>query len=280
MAEGLVQGMRDAKIAESDAITFEYNADGKVWSPRINTIAVVHCLVMDPNNDVTLIGEGDFTFSVALAALRGSWKGITTTVYGDNNIDVRHAKLKSVEYCLRNNRMDDDDDNGKDDDGDTGVLEKINRIIAVENEPAIMDHVDDTDTPEALKVRSTEKDHHVIVWFQCPWVARCDGPNKTYELITKFLSHMSDRQKSGDYIFIGITKHSRYVDNYGLHKLFIIEEENFIRLRNDVCSGYTFLGGDVTFIKEILAHGYHHEGLKDIHDYIYKYHITLVFLKD
>ena len=47
----------------------------------------------------------------------------------------------------------------------------------------------------------------------------------------------------------------------------------------EVLESYKFLGFDDYLIKKILKRGYRHEGVRDIHNYIYKDHLTLVFEK-
>ena len=51
-----------------------------------------------------VVGEGDFTFTLALAAMCGSWKGITSTCYEDRPCDFAEVQLNTIEFCIKNGR--------------------------------------------------------------------------------------------------------------------------------------------------------------------------------
>ena len=175
---------------------------------------------------------------------------------------MKYAKLKAVEYCVHNNELVDSKP--------AVVLQNITRIIEVENQLVneIRVNIDAKHTPDDLNVSFNGK-KHVIVWFQCPWNSR---PH-TSQVIKDFLVNMSRKQINGDYVLIGIANHFPYVKEYKLQELL---GEDFKR---NTVYGYRFCGPDVEFVKMILAHGYHHEGIRDIHDKIYSTHTTLVFRK-
>ena len=57
-------------------------------------------------SEIVIFGEGNFTFSVALAALRGRWDGITTTKLEEvNRPDVRDVILECIKYCISNGQQ-------------------------------------------------------------------------------------------------------------------------------------------------------------------------------
>ena len=47
----------------------------------------------------------------------------------------------------------------------------------------------------------------------------------------------------------------------------------------DTLRVYHFCGVDDMLIQQVLAYGYRHQGLKDIHDFIKYDHVTLVFCR-
>jgi hypothetical protein len=225
------------------------------------------------NGDVLLVGEGNFTFTVALAAIRGgSWDGIVSTRYEaetDDNPKPQFDKVKKqcIKFCRRNGQS-------------LGIDDDIQRYIdAVERvEPPPMAEnwlfgIDATNTPDNMTVEG------VVVMFQCPWLPS-GNPNKTpATLITSFLKHISTRQNKNDFVLIGITKQFPYVKNYNLEVLLGVK----LSRKTDSSGMYDFLGADDTFVKEILKHGYHHQSCHDgtdIHENIISDHVTLIFRRN
>ena len=220
--------------------------------------------------NVVLVGEGNFTFTIALAAIRGSWNGIVSTRYEADKPKPQFDRVQKecIKFCHHNGEL----------------LEIDNDIIqryvdAVKKvEPPPMDWlfgIDATNTPEHLTIKGT------VVIFQCPWLPGVDpnGTPATYTLITEFLEHMSTKQNVGDFALIGITKQFPYVQNYNLEGLL---GANLSR-GTDSSGKYNFLGADDTFVQEILKHGYHHQSChddRDIHDKIISDHVTLIFQRN
>lgn len=75
-------------------------------------------------------------------------------------------------------------------------------------------------------------------------------------------------QKSGDAIFLGLTAHTNYCDDYELDAAKACAHSLGYEIFMDEC-----------FIRHAIDAGYKHEGLLDIHDFILDYHQTFVFVK-
>ena len=218
-----------------------------------------------------LVGEGNFTFTVALAAIRGSWNGIVSTRYEAETSDNPRPQFdRVIQECIlfcRNNG----ESLGINDEAIQKYVDTVERV-----QPPPTDWlfgIDATKTPEDMNAEG------VVVIFQCPWLPDRDPNGTPATLITSFLEHMSAKQNEGDYILIGITKQFPYVKNYNLEGLL---GANLSR-ETDSSGKYNFLGADDTFIQEILKHGYHHQsshGDRDIHDKIISDHVTLAFQRN
>ncbi len=110
------------------------------------------------------------------------------------------------------------------------------------------------------------------VWFQCPWGNNLPG------LIEGFLLNAAEYVKEGELVCVGITNKNDYVHRYCLEKILGAELNGQVDTK--VSKEFEFLGPDTDLIYEILSYGYYHESVwTDIHDYILKHHVTLVFQK-
>ena len=85
--------------------------------------------------------------------------------------------------------------------------------------------------------------------------------------------HIYHNFKALNIPLVGIVNLYNYVVDYNLHR-FLGED-----LAQECAYKYKFLGADQIFVKELLQHGYYHQGYKDCHEYFAKHHITLVFLQ-
>ena len=226
------------------------------------------------NEDILLVGEGNFTFTVALAAIRGNWNGIVSTRYeAETRYNPRpqfdQVKRECITFCRRNGNL-----LHIDDDTIQNCVDAVERVEPPPTEENWLFEIDATNTPKRLRVKG------MVVMFQCPWLPDRDPNGTPATLITKFLLHMSTKQNVGDYVLIGITKQFPYVKNYNLEDLLGVD----LLRRTDSSGTYDFLGADDTFIQEILKHGYHHQSCHgdrmDIHGDIIKDHVTLVFKKN
>ena len=243
-------------------------ADNQV--AKIKTTSIVETLILTESLDMVLVGEGNFTFTIALVALRGSWDGVISTCLeeNENNLlsDFYRIKLQSVDFCIKNCLHKKSPDM---------VISNIKNILSVD-EPrdanTIKANVDGT---RFLFSSYWREGNRTIVWFQCPWaVSRVDL------LISNFLEHMSRQQATGDYVFIGIVTFFPYVKQYKLQNLFRENTKIWNDLLEKFNKKYEFIGADASFIKEILEHGYKHvtlAGNYDIHLEIFEHHTTLVF---
>jgi hypothetical protein len=108
------------------------------------------------------------------------------------------------------------------------------------------------------------------IWFQCPWISPQDNTTTTAKLLEEFISSAAAIQKSGDAIFLGLTAHTEYRDEYDLDNL----KEVARRL------GYEIFM-DEWFILHAIDAGYKHGGVAttDIHRYLIDYHQTFVLVK-
>ena len=215
--------------------------------------------------DVVVFGKGNFTFSVALASLRGSWDGILSTCYGppSNKPEFSDVQVETIQYCIKNGT-------GFGDASDA-VLSKTKVVLRLPSPPKLDDTwkfgVDATNLPDDINVKRK------VVWLQCPWIPMMDQSKTTSSLVAGFFKHMVGKQRRGDYALVGITDMFPYVKNYKLQEL--LGED----LANDHALGYQFLGADTKFIRELLQYGYHHQGCQDIHNKLLKFHITLLFCR-
>ena len=237
----------------------------------VSRVTVVESLLKD--KDILLVGEGNFTFTVALAAIRENWRGIISTRYESETTYPRpqfdKVKKECKKFCHRNGRL-------LDIDNDT-IKKYVDAVERVESPPMMVEYwrlgIDATNIPDDLEVKG------VVVMFQCPWLADADTTGTPATLITNFLQHMSRKQNRDDYILIGITKLFPYVKNYNLKELLGVG----LSRGTDSSGMYNFLGADDSFIKEILKHGYHHTSCHtntSIHEKIISDHITLVFQRN
>ena len=244
-------------------------ANGK--NSYVTQAPVVKILLKDKQLNVVLVGEGNFTFTVALAAIRGSWNGIVSTRYEAESKYYPRPQFDQVKgECIRFCRS-----NGKSLGINSDTIQRyIDNVERVEPPPTDwLFGIDATHTPEYLTIKGA------VVMFQCPWLPDGDPNGTPATLITKFLKHMSTKQNVGDFALIGITKKFPYVKKYDLEGLL---GANLSR-GTDSSGKYNFLAADDTFIQEILKHGYHHQSShddRDIHDKLISDHITLIFRRN
>ena len=232
---------------------------------KVEVVDKLTRLLIDEKQDVVLVGEGNFTFSVAIATLRRSWDGITSTRYDPVDPEmcpepqVDKIKLNSVASCIFNGlilRIE-----------PSTILRSIHDVLCLQPPPdgTWLFGIDATNIPDDLNVQGK------VVWFQCPWVPKNRQLGSTTSLlIEKFLEHMASKQSPNDYVLLGVANRSSYVKNYRLHKLL---GDHLLGPVGD----YNFLGADIALIRKILQYGYRHQGVKDIHKTTINDHVTLVF---
>ena len=168
------------------------------------------------NIDVVLFGEeaSDFTFSVALAAVLGGWTGIVSTTSNDS-LPLFDTVKKSIETNCASIKC---------------VQPPIKEKWLCGIKP--------TETSLTLEGK--------VAWYQCPWISR-KSTDTTGSHIMAFLNHMATKQKSGDYVLIGITTHVDYVLSYNLGDLLHFSQQ--IASRGCECAQYDFIGADDIFTK-------------------------------
>ena len=235
-------------------------------------------LVKDSNTNLIIFGEANFTFSLALSAIRQSWQGVVSTRFEELSKEnprplFNDIKEECIHFCCKN---------GQKLNIEPAVIHKY--VAAIEMvQPPPQDNwifgIDAINTPWSDIILPVKK--HVI-WFQCPWIPYSNSTLRslsTAKLIQKFLLHMSMKQNEGEFLLLGITKQFPYVKSYNLEGLL----GHRLSRAMDTSGRYNFLGGDSTFIIEILKHGYHHTTChedKSIHEKIISDHIILVFQRN
>ena len=181
----------------STLVNIDYD-DGR--NADVPVIDLLRKLLIVEKRSLVIIGEGNFTFSVAIAAMRGSWDGITATryppVHEQDNPEPQFAEveLENITYCISNGKLFINEDPSM-------IVQNIHKITLLPSPGADTWRfgVDGTNLPTNLRVQNT------IVWFQCPWST--GDSEETGPLLLEFLEHMSSNQSSGDYVLIGIIYH-------------------------------------------------------------------------
>jgi hypothetical protein len=123
---------------------------------------------------------------------------------------------------------------------------------------------------DATRLKSSIRGPTQNIWFQCPWISRGNGVTTTAELLEKFIYSAAAIQKSGDAIFLGLTSHGEYSDEYDL--------QNLKRVLRRL--GYEMFM-DERFILHAIDAGYKHESVTatDIHKILIDHHQTFVLVK-
>lgn len=238
--------------------------DDKYMYIFIRKIEMLQKLLMknDPWTKILIVGEGNFTQTLALAVLRESPKGITSTQYEiRSQTDTVSAKTQCLEeaktLALKN--------------ANPECVKRIMDIAWCMNELNILFGVDAT----SAKSCDLSQYDSTVVWFQCPWSIMWDD---ILPLITNFLKNMAKQQKPGDYVLIGIANKPPYTWSYMFQKwLFKLDGQN-VQIQPYLENHYNFKGADCEFIKTLLKYGYTHKALrKNIHKKIENHHATLIF---
>ena len=249
-------------------------------------IDFLYDLLIKQNKGVLFVGESNFTFTVAFAALRKhekfstdleeklaqldidpkdvnmDWKRIKTSRYEQVSdsvpaLDLTKVKLRCVADSIEYDKP------------SLAVLRRqLRAIINLSDIPAssISYGVDPCAISPAL-VSGCD-----VVWFQCPWIQPRD---KLPQLLQDFLLKNVESIPAGTYVCIGIVDKFPYCKSYGISKLLDTPQ-------------YKFVGVDDVLVRKILDFGYHHECYqlyrgaegchpKDIHSEIKDSHVTLVF---
>ena len=258
--------------------------------PPIDRHICLENLLIEQRKNVLFVGEGNFTFTLAFAALRkycwysnpvklDDWQGIVSSrlEHSSEMTESSHAVL------FKNNLIEIGIDNEYLDPPDPEVIRqtcldnirgKIPKSLLLKDHPNPQEIIESIPPGEfycgidALDIPLHLIPHRGVIWFQCPWVPR---PGSVCDLISGFLLNTAPKLVHEDsYVCIGITKHPAYFKDYQL--------QSILRACSNT-ENYEFLGADDDLIYQILGFGYRHQSLseRDIHNYICDDHITLIF---
>ena len=199
---------------------------------------------------IVIFGDFNFTFSIALAALRGGWDGIISATQ-DHTSPFSELQLQNIEYAIENHKHRDCD--------------KLSKVLGLKQPPrgAWKCNIDPLDNE--LEVRGK------VVWLQCP-----QNSGRFHIDLKEFVQHMASKQSKGDYLLIGIANYFKYLTHQNLGDLLQVKGHYLID-RDDTM--YDFLGFDDKLIGEILTCGYKPHGI-DHSDDIRSKHMTLIFRRN
>lgn len=250
---------------------------------------------------VVIVGEGNFSFSFALAAYFQSWNGIISTV--PDAVEDRRALLDSglslvKETCEANHRLLLLNDQKNVADAISSLMQDLKlpllkapsarapyqhlkrsitekimeeciqtatSRIEVAFDMADIDCICDSVDPFSLDTSKVAGD--IIsrnLWFQCPWKAPGDH-RSTASLLLDFLNQGALCQQGGGLVMIGVINLYPYCTQYGLMDLLSHPS-------------YEFVGYDDELIRELLLLGYSFQSRYVIDEVEYS-HVTLVFRK-
>lgn len=114
------------------------------------------------------------------------------------------------------------------------------------------------------------------IWFQCPWSVRESG-EEVHTLIRQFLLNIADQLTVSNYVCVGITKKYPYTKGYSLESILgsrLVATDG----TTEVLKQYVFCGADDQLIYQLLSCGYSC-GRPSIFKEILEDHLTLVFKK-
>ena len=202
--------------------------------------------VINSETRLILLGEGNFSFTVAFASKRKSWKNIYPSTYESNPL----PNVSSVILLTMKNVLNDANNNQE------KTLELLKEI-------SNLNETDQSDWAIGIDATKNIPDNVPldVVWFQCPWATKW---KRTNLLLENFLKHLSGKQSSGMIAIIGMITILPYISSYGVQSL----------INNEF---YEFIGADNKLIFELLTRGYRHLGIRDIHHIIYHSHLSLIF---
>ena len=242
----------------------------------------LHNLLIMERRNVLFVGEGNFTFTVAFAALREHvqvllgnisdpclvWNGITSARYEpiqcmgpDGNIysylqpHFHHVKMTCFGEICRKSFI------------NIQIRDYIlSTIRSLPPPPCWYFGIDAGNIPLELIPQNG------VIWFQCPW------SNNVGSLVEDFLLNTAKRVCGGTYLCVGLLLKRPYFYSYSLERI-IGRNYECVNNSTSVLKSCDYLGADDQLVKGVLNFGYRHRGRKDLHRYVLEYHITLVFRK-
>jgi hypothetical protein len=249
-------------------------------------------LLLEKRKDLVIFGEGNFTFTVALAAARRytHFERLKSEFCGQmtpSDAEIQ-AGVAASWHGLTSTRL--EDQNHKDVPSFDKVIE-LNTLMIRKNlvyDPMLCDEMclNVVSVPPPIKpwlygvdattIRNPSLIDKDVVWFQCPWAWPL---NEIPSLLQSFMRQMN--QKEGGILLIGIINDEDCIHAYGLGELGLFDGRGF--------SGYEFMGVDNQLIDDLLMnYGYCYEGMEgasdngtiiDIHRVYSDSHVTLIFEK-
>ena len=289
----MAKDKEDVEMTEDVKMTKDVIIPYRVLPPRhpSHSYKVLHSIhPLHPRNllirdraPVIFIGEGNFTFTFAFAALRQSqhpelpfdavtvWKDITSTRYEREDEEEVPSMIQVMLGCVSSIAL--------------YYQKKVNELKMEDLE--VMVHylihlpLDPNPKPWICNVDATtmdlEKCHVItpffgVIWFHCPW---SEERTNVGPLVEEFLLKTVQQLMKGSVVCVGIINHQNYIKEYMLWNILgVVEGQN-----TSVLNYYEYLGTDVELVGDVLEFGYHHKGIFDIHLKNLENHITLVFTK-
>lgn len=252
----------------SDQVMLLYRCDSEAPLPKEN---VLDEYLNQRRYSVLFVGEGNFTFTMALAAYRiecdwlqcDVWDGIKSTCYKDvllpDDGTVKEECKEQINVVFDKNEV---------------IRDSKKRMI-----DCVPDHppsywranVDATSLPQSLVLEAE------MIWFQCPW----NSKEKVSCLIQDFLRDVGSKMRPHTLVCIGITKHKSYFKHYKLNEILgpYFEAKDG---STECLQLFKFVGVDDDLIQHMLGFGYKHmtaDGKSGLHNQISNLHLTLIFEK-
>ena len=249
-----------------------------IYGTEMPKIDLLYDLLIKQNKGVLFVGECNFTFTVAFAALRKHEKFSTDLVEQLAQLDIDPEDINVDWKRIKTSRYESVSDNEPALD-----LTKVKSRCADNSSKRSKRFPDLSDIPassisygvDPCAISPALVSGCDVVWFQCPWIQPRD---KLPQLLQDFLLKNVESIPADTYVCIGIASEPRYCEWYGISELVAV---------NDTPQ-YKFVGADNTLVRKILGFGYRHECYqlyqgaegchpKDVHSYIKDSHVTLVF---
>lgn len=225
-------------------------------------------------NDISIFsfGEGNFTFSLALASFRHSRFNIYPSTLDEDVPSFDVARKKCIKGIEENN--------------------KINRISVLQLPKEDQDDVIDylrglTEFTFYTRVNATElkngygtvfdqKQHPWVLFFQCPWEKATTQAKDPFNLVIDFLRSASHIMQEDDIVCVGVTIHKTYFSRYKLGDINNFISSTFLEQQH-----LEYVGYDRELIANLLQRGYTHSSKSDhnIHELIFDHHVTISFKK-
>lgn len=266
----------------------------------VRKIDMLSDLLLKQRRPVLFVGEGNFSFTVAFAALRECeatptslvqhrpsmsgghkvWEGIVSSRYepvgpatehqyvGGSRVHCKPAPvLSEVQLlCVAESASycgHHKRCKGQDQSSQTDLC--FQRIKLLADLPAVPDSLSWQYRVDARHIPPDLVGRSAVVWFQCPCSPE---PGGTAALVLDYLLNTARHMATGGYVCVGISRHPDYVGRYGLQDI----------LQGGVVGAwYRLVGADVVLVRRVLECGYRHEGESDVHHYLLDCHVTLVF---